>query len=154
MYPFIGNLLYGKPSRKIKLIGITGTDGKSSSVIFTVKILKEAGYKVGYFSSVSYSDGEHEYPNTFKMTMPGRLFLQNFLKRLVDNGCEYAVLEVTSEGIQQKRHLYMDFDIVLLTNIQQEHIEDTVATRTTKELNHLFLKILRLVTIKKSQKQL
>lgn len=122
-YPFIGNIIFDRPSRKIKLIAITGTDGKSSSVIFTARILKEAGYKVGFFSSVSYSDGNQEHPNNFKMTMPGRLFLQKFLKRLVDNKCDFGVIEVTSEGIKQKRHLFIDFDIALVTNIKPEHIE-------------------------------
>ncbi|MSR71600.1 MAG: UDP-N-acetylmuramyl-tripeptide synthetase [Candidatus Taylorbacteria bacterium] len=122
-YPFIGNLFFGQPSRKIKLIAITGTDGKSSSVIFTARILKEAGYKVGFFSSISYSDGNQEHPNNFKMTMPGRLFLQKFLKRLVDNKCDFGVIEVTSEGIKQRRHLFIDFDIALITNIKPEHIE-------------------------------
>jgi len=123
LYPFVGNLIFGRPSRKIKLIAVTGTDGKSSSVIFTVRILKEAGYKVGFFSSVSYSEGNQESPNPFKMTMPGRLFLQRFLKKLVDNKCDFGVIEVTSEGIKQKRHLFIDFDIVLVTNIKPEHIE-------------------------------
>lgn len=122
-YPFIGNLIFGKPSRKIKLIAITGTDGKSSSVIFTARILKEAGYKVGFFSSVSYSDGGEEYPNILKMTMPGRFFLQKFIKKLVNNKCDFGVIEVTSEGIKQKRHLFINFDIVLVTNINPEHIE-------------------------------
>jgi len=119
----MGNLIFGQPSRKIKLIAITGTDGKSSSVIFTARILKEAGHKVGFFSSILYSDGIQEYPNTFKMTMPGRLFLHKFLKRLVDNKCDFGVIEVTSEGIKQKRHLFIDFDIALVTNIKPEHIE-------------------------------
>lgn len=122
-YPFVGNLIFGRPSRKIKLIAITGTDGKSSSVIFTARILKEAGYKVGFFSSVSYSDGDQEHANNLKMTMPGRLFLQKFLKRLVENKCDFGIIEVTSEGIKQKRHLFIDFDIALVTNMKPEHME-------------------------------
>jgi UDP-N-acetylmuramoyl-L-alanyl-D-glutamate--2,6-diaminopimelate ligase len=74
-YPFIGNYVYGKPSRKMRIIGITGTDGKSSTVIFAAKLLRAAGYKVGYFSSVSYSEGDEDKVNGFKMTMPGRFFL-------------------------------------------------------------------------------
>lgn len=123
MYPVLGHFIFGRPSKKIKLVGITGTDGKSSSVVFTVKLLRDAGYKVGYFSSVFYSEGDKDMTNSFKMTMPGRFFLQRFLKKLVDNSCDIAVIEVTSEGIKQKRNLCMDFDVVLVTNINPEHIE-------------------------------
>ncbi len=122
-YPFVGNLVFGCPSKKIKLIGVTGTDGKSSTVIFITRILQEAGFKVGFFSSIAYSDGNQEQINGFKMTMPGRFFLQRFLKRLVDNKCDFGVIEVTSEGVKQKRNLFIDFDIALITNLKPEHIE-------------------------------
>lgn len=122
-YPVLGHFIFGRPSKKIKLVGITGTDGKSSTVVFTAKLLREAGYKVGYFSSVFYSEGNEDMINSFKMTMPGRLFLQKFLKKLVDNSCDVAIIEVTSEGIKQKRNLCIDFDVVLVTNIKPEHIE-------------------------------
>lgn len=123
LYPTIGNFVFKKPSRKIKLIGITGTDGKSSTVIFMARILKEAGYKVGFSSSVFFSDGDKEYSNNEKMTMPGRFFMQKFLYQLVKNKCDWGVIEVTSEGIKQKRHLFIDFDVALVTNIKPEHIE-------------------------------
>ena len=123
MYPAIGNLIYGRPSSKLRVIGVTGTDGKSSTVLLTARLLQAAGHKVGFFSSIAYHDGLVEQPNTFKMTMPGRLFLQRFLRTLVDNDCDIAILEVTSEGIKQKRHAFIQFDTVLCTNITPEHIE-------------------------------
>lgn len=123
LFPFFGNIIYRNPSNKIKIIGVTGTDGKSSTVIFLAKILKDAGYKVGHFSSVFYSDGNTEKVNGFKMTMPGRFFLQKFLRRLVDNKCDFAVIEVTSEGIKQKRNLFINFDVAVVTNITPEHTE-------------------------------
>lgn len=123
IYPMIGSLVFRHPSRKIKIIGITGTDGKSSTVLFTTKILQTAGYKTGFFSSVAYGDGNYEQKNSLKMTMPGRLFMQNFLWRLVKNKCAVAVLEVTSEGIKQKRHLFINFDVAAITNLKPEHIE-------------------------------
>lgn len=122
-YPLVGNVIYGRPSRKLKIIGVTGTDGKSSTVIFIARILRNAGHKVGFFSSALYSDGSGEKLNIFKMTMPGRFFMQKFLARLVKNQCDFAVLEVTSEGIKQKRHLFIDFDVAVCTNIKPEHIE-------------------------------
>lgn len=122
-FPFVGSMIFRHPSHKMKVIGVTGTDGKSSAVVFISRILKSAGYKVGFFSSVLFSDGIEEKKNQFKMTMPGRFFMQKFLASLVKNKCDFAVLEVTSEGVKQKRHLFIDFDVAVCTNIKPEHIE-------------------------------
>lgn len=123
LFPFIGCILFAFPSHKIRIIGVTGTDGKSSVVIFISRILREAGYRVGFSSSIFFGDGEKEYLNEKKVTMPGRFFIQQFLKRLVKNKCQYAVIEVTSEGIKQQRHRCIDFDCLIITNITKEHIE-------------------------------
>lgn len=123
LFPFIGHIIFNYPSRRLKVIGITGTDGKSSTVIFLARILKKAGWKVGFSSSVFINDGNREYFNNKKMTMPGRFFMQKFINRLVKNKCSCAIIEVTSEGIKQKRHLYIDFDVAIITNIKPEHIE-------------------------------
>ena len=120
---FIGALLYGFPSRKMKVIGITGTNGKSTVVYLTTKILEEAGYNVAAISSIKFKIKDKEWPNTLKMTMPGRFKLQRFLRRAVDQGCQYAVIEVTSEGILQHRHKFIDFDVAVFTNLTPEHIE-------------------------------
>jgi UDP-N-acetylmuramoyl-L-alanyl-D-glutamate--2,6-diaminopimelate ligase len=120
---FWGAVLYQFPSRKLKVIGITGTNGKSTVVILTTKILEEANYKVASLSSIKFKIGEKEWPNNLKMTMPGRFKLQKFLRQAVDSGCQYAVLEVTSEGIKQHRHQFIDFDIAVFTNLAPEHIE-------------------------------
>ena len=123
VFPLISAIYFLFPSRKLYVIGVTGTDGKSSTVTLISKILKSNGYKVGYFSSVSYGDGNREFPNNSKMTTPGRFYLQKFLKELVKNKCSHAVLEITSEGIKQYRHLSIGFNLVVLTNITPEHIE-------------------------------
>jgi UDP-N-acetylmuramoyl-L-alanyl-D-glutamate--2,6-diaminopimelate ligase len=120
---FLGAVLYGFPSRKIKVIGVTGTNGKTTVVNFTTRILEEAGYKVASLSSIKFKIGEKETPNTLKMTMPGRFRLQKFLKQAVEDKCRYAVLEVTSEGIKQHRHRFIDFEIAVFTNLTPEHIE-------------------------------
>lgn len=75
---FLGAAIYGFPSKKIKVIGVTGTNGKTTVVNFTTKILEEAGFKVASLSSIKFKIGEKEWPNTLKMTMPGRFKLQSF----------------------------------------------------------------------------
>ncbi len=119
----LGAFFYGFPGKKLTVIGITGTSGKSTVVSFTTRILEEAGYKVASLSSIKFKIGEKETENMLKMTMPGRFKLHKFLKKAVKSECDYAVLEVTSEGIKQHRHEFIDFDVVLLTNLSPEHIE-------------------------------
>ncbi|MBI2624827.1 MAG: hypothetical protein HYW70_00605 [Candidatus Nealsonbacteria bacterium] len=87
------------------------------------KILREAEYKVASISSIQFKIGDRVWPNNLKMTMPGRFKLQKFLRQAVNSGCQYAVLEVTSEGIKQHRHRFIDFDTAVFTNLTPEHIE-------------------------------
>ncbi len=119
----LGAIIYGFPSRKLIVIGITGTNGKSTVVDLVSHILTEAGFKVASLSSIRFRVGDKEWPNTLKMTMPGRFKLQKFLRDAVNARCTYAVLEVTSEGIAQWRHWGITFDVAVLTNLTPEHIE-------------------------------
>jgi len=119
----VGALRFGFPGKKIKIIGITGTNGKSTVVDFITRILKEAGFKVATSSSVSFKIGDKDELNTLRMTMPGGFLIQKFLKKAVDEKCDYVVLEVTSEGIKQHRHEFIDFSTAVLTNLTPEHIE-------------------------------
>ena len=119
----IGAFLYGFPSRKLTVIGITGTSGKSTVVELTARILEEAGFKTASLSSIKFKIGKKERENRLKMTMPGRLKLQRFLRKALKADCKYVVLEVTSEGIKQYRHKFIDFDVAVLTNLSPEHIE-------------------------------
>lgn len=123
VFPIVGALRFGILGRKLTVIGITGTDGKSSSVILSAAMLRSAGHKVAHFSSVSYHDGDSEYPNDMKMTTPGHMQLHKFLNRALRNGCSHAVIEVTSQGILQHRHRLIGFSLVGITNITPEHIE-------------------------------
>jgi UDP-N-acetylmuramoyl-L-alanyl-D-glutamate--2,6-diaminopimelate ligase len=115
--------MYGFPSKKIKVIGVTGTGGKSTVINIASSILTEAGYKVATSSSISFKFGEKEVENKLKMTMPGRFVLQKFLKDAVKEGCDYAIIEVTSEGVKQHRHRFIDFQVAAITNLNPEHIE-------------------------------
>jgi len=120
---FLGAFFYQFPSRKIKVIGVTGTNGKTTVVELLTKILEEAGLKVAVLSSIKFKIREKEWSNKLKMTMPGRFKIQRFLRQAVNSGCQYAVLEVTSEGILQHRHQFINFDVAVFTNLSPEHIE-------------------------------
>jgi len=120
---FLSALFYRFPSKKLKVIGITGTNGKSTVVFLTQKILENAGKKVGCISSFKFKIGKREWENRLKMTLPGRFKLQKMLKEMVKEKCEYAIIEVTSEGIKQYRTKFIDFDIAVFTNLTPEHIE-------------------------------
>lgn len=120
---FLGAVIYGFPSKKIKVIGITGTNGKTTVADLTGKVLEESGHKVAVLSSIKFKIGDKEWENTLKMTMPGRFTIQKFLREAVNSKCQYAILEVTSEGIKQYRHMFIDFEAAVFTNLTPEHIE-------------------------------
>jgi len=123
LWSLAGALYYGFPSKKVKVIGVTGTGGKSTVIAMASKILEEAGYKVAYSSSIIFKWGSIQEENKYKMTMPGRFVLQRFLSRAVSEGCDYAIIETTSEGIKQFRHKFINFDVAVITNLNPEHIE-------------------------------
>ncbi len=120
---FAAALVYRFPSRKLIVIGVTGTAGKTSSSYLIAKMLTGAGYKTGLTSTAIISDGDREWLNDKKMTMPGRFFIQKLLAKMRDNGCSYAVVETTSEGIKQFRHRFINYDVLLFTGLYPEHIE-------------------------------
>ena len=121
----LGAALFGFPGKdkNMKIIGVTGTSGKSTTTDFITRIFEESGAKVASISSIRFKVGEKEWENKYKMTMPGRCVIQKFLKQAKDAGCKYIVLEVTSEGIRQFRHKFINFDCAVFTNLSPEHIE-------------------------------
>lgn len=115
--------LYRAPSNEMIVIGVTGTNGKSSTVNFIAQLLTELGEKVGYTSTAGFHIAGEEIVNKMKMTMPGRFALQALLRRMVKSGCTYAVVETSSQGIAQYRHLGINYDVAVFTNLTPEHIE-------------------------------
>lgn len=120
---FFGALFYGFPSRKMIIIGVTGTKGKTSTIEIINAILEEAGFKAALTSSLRFKIGKESWKNEYKMTMPGRFFLQKFLYKAVKEKCQYAILEMTSEGAIQHRNKFIKTNALILTNLAPEHIE-------------------------------
>ncbi len=120
---FFSALWYGFPSRRLFVIGVTGTKGKSSTIELTNAILEEAGYKTALTNTIRFKVAEKSVPNKYKMSMPGRFFLQKFLSQAYSANCTHVIIEMTSEGVLQHRHKWIDIDALIFTNIAKEHIE-------------------------------
>ncbi len=120
---FAAAVFYGFPSRHIHIVAVTGTKGKTSVTEMTNAILEEAGFKTALCNTIRFKVGETSQDNLYKMSMPGRFFIQKFLRQAVNAGCNYVVMEVTSQGALMKRHKFIQFDTLIFTNIAPEHIE-------------------------------
>lgn len=118
-----GAIVYSFPSRHLRVVGVTGTKGKSTTVEMLNAILEESGQKTAVLGTIRFKIGDDEVRNLYKMTMPGRFFVQKFLRKAVRAGCETAILEMTSEGAKQFRHKHIDLDALIFTNLSPEHIE-------------------------------
>ncbi|MBI2591749.1 MAG: UDP-N-acetylmuramyl-tripeptide synthetase [Candidatus Brennerbacteria bacterium] len=120
---WLGNLIYRNPSRKLFVLGVTGTKGKSTVLELINAMLESAGKKTALLSSIRIKISLDSDKNTSGNTMPGRFFIQRFLRRAADAGCKFALIEVTSQGVLQHRHRFIKWDAALVTNIAPEHIE-------------------------------
>ncbi len=117
------NFWFGFPSRKIKIIGVTGTNGKTTTVQMIGKILEKAGYKVAVNSTINYKIGEREWVNKTKFTTVSAWALQKFIKQAAEAGCEYLVLETSSHALDQNRVWGVNYDAAVITNITREHLD-------------------------------
>lgn len=120
---FFANLTYLFPGRKLTVIGVTGTDGKTTTVNLIYHILKSSGKNVSMLTSIGASVGKKDYETGFHVTTPSPFALQKFLRQAVQSGSEYFVLEVTSHALDQYRTWGIPFKVGVLTNITSEHLD-------------------------------
>ncbi len=136
----LGAVIYRFPSRKIKVIGVTGTKGKTTTVELINAILEAAGKRTAILSSLRTKIGERSQKNLFGNTMPGRFFVQNFFQEAVKAKCEYAILEVTSQGVALSRHRFIRWRSAAITNLAPEHIESHGSFENYRAAKLAFLK--------------
>ncbi len=114
---------YGFPAKKLNVIAVTGTKGKTTTTNLIAGILTEAGYKVGMTSTINFQVGDSRWSNLTKITTLGPFFLQKILRKMVNEGCSHAVLEVSSHAINQNRVWGINIDTAVLTNVGEDHLE-------------------------------
>lgn len=119
----LGALIYRLPSKEITVIGVTGTKGKSTVTELINAIFEQDGRRTAVAGTIRFKIGEKSERNMYKMTMPGRFFIQKFLRDAVSAGCDIAIIEMTSEGAKQWRHAFIHLDALVFTNLSPEHIE-------------------------------
>ncbi|KKS91384.1 MAG: UDP-N-acetylmuramoylalanyl-D-glutamate-2,6-diaminopimelate ligase, UDP-N-acetylmuramoyl-L-alanyl-D-glutamate-2,6-diaminopimelate ligase [Parcubacteria group bacterium GW2011_GWC1_43_12] len=114
---------YGFPGRKITVIGVAGTKGKTTTAYFIAQLLESIGKRVALYSTAAVKIAGKEELNTEKMTTPGRGFMQRLLLRAVRAQCEYAILEISSHGLKQFRLIGIPFPVVIFTNMMPDHLD-------------------------------
>src|SRR3989338_6483654 len=120
---FLAGIWYDHPEKQLKVIGVTGTDGKTTTTHLIYHILKTAGKKVSMISSVSAHIGGKTYDTVFHVTTPNIFPLYRYLRKSTDAGDEYFVLETTSHALSQNRVYGIKYEVGAITNITHEHLD-------------------------------
>ena len=132
----ISNNFYDNPSKKISLIGITGTNGKTTTVTLLYKLLKSQGFKVGMISTISFKFNEIEENSSH--TTPNPIVLNQYLSRMVNNGIEYCFMEVSSHGIDQSRIFGLNFKGGVFLNISHDHLDYHKTFKDYRDVKKVF----------------
>jgi UDP-N-acetylmuramoyl-L-alanyl-D-glutamate--2,6-diaminopimelate ligase len=120
---WIAAALQDFPAKKMNMIGVTGTDGKTTTATMLFHILKAVGIKAGLITTVSAVIGDQELDTGFHVTTPEAVDVQRYLAQMQAAGTTHVVLETTSHGLAQHRATACDFDIAIVTNITHEHLD-------------------------------
>lgn len=118
-----GNIRYGFPAKKLKILAITGSDGKTTSTMMLYHILQKSGIKVGYISTIGARIGDEELDTGLHVTTPDPWMVPKYLRMMVDQEIEYVVMEATSNGLEQNRLWGITFSGGLITNIKSDHLD-------------------------------
>ncbi len=121
---YLSAAFYDFPAKKMNMIGITGTDGKTTTSNLLYQILQAAGFRAGMISTVNAVIGDQVLDTGFHVTTPDAPDIQHYLSMMVESGLTHVVLETTSHGLEQKRVDACEFDIAVVTNITHEHLND------------------------------
>jgi UDP-N-acetylmuramoyl-L-alanyl-D-glutamate--2,6-diaminopimelate ligase len=120
---YLADAFYGQPSRQLRLIGVTGTDGKTTTCELTAHLLRQHGHTVGYLTTVSFDYGQGAEDNRSRQSTLESPDIQAGLRRMLDNGCTTAVLEATSHALALDRLTACSFDTAVVTNVTHEHLD-------------------------------
>ena len=131
---------HGFPSQKLKIIGVTGTKGKTTTVHLIYHIMKSCGFKIGMVSTIRAEINNRVFDTGSHVTNPETLTLNKLLSEMVISGCKYAVLEVSSHGIDQERIAGIQFEVTVLTNIYPEHLDYHKNFKNYKQVKMKFIK--------------
>ncbi len=149
----LANIKYGFPSKKITVIGVTGTDGKTTTTNMIFHILKFAGEKVSMVSTINAVIGEKQYDIGFHVTSPHPLDVQKYISQAVNAGSKYMVLEVSSHALDQYRFWGIKFDTGVITNITHDHLDYHKNWENYFDAKAKLVKNARIAVLFKGQKQ-
>ena len=119
----LANVWYGFPSHKIKIIGVTGTNGKTTTTQMIARILEGSGQKIAVASTINFKIADKSWVNKTKFTTLSSFAVQKFIRQAVGAGCKFAVLETSSHALDQNRVWGVRYDTAVMTNVTREHLD-------------------------------
>lgn len=123
LWAFLPALYYRFPARKINVIFITGTKGKTTTAELVNAVIQSGGYRTALASTLRFKIFDKETRNNYKMSVPGRGILQKFLHDAVNEGCDFAIMEMSSQAVLNYRNQWLFPNVLVFTNLEPEHIE-------------------------------
>ncbi len=114
---------YGRPGSRLRLLGVTGTDGKTTTVQILSQVLESAGRCTGFATTTDFKVRDRQWDNLTRQTTVEALEIQEMLRQMVDAGCSHALLEATSQGLEQERLRGCEFDVAAVTNVTSDHMD-------------------------------